>query len=268
MKVISTHNGTYHGQVDYTDQPHGEGLIEYNDGRQYNGQWQHGLRHGKGTLKISNPKHHNRNSSIQIEADSVTFYSKEHFNNACWSEVYIGEWHKDLQHGPGQHLYKNGDYYKGSFAFGQRSGYGTLKEAKKIYSGFWENNIKHGEFMVFCEQTGEAFEMQFENDKHIDLLRINPALGIRNPGDTEYNKLLPFLDFSESSNVLNERHRKILKILYQLERALEVKAILDAEKSNLDPSTNSHLDKKYNQKKRSSSSKVILLKIFNIINIE
>ena len=71
--------------------PHGFGKLTANDGRDiYEGDWQHGLKHGKGTY---------------IYADGTK---------------YIGEYRNDQVHGSGTLFYTNGLEQSGYWSYGEQ----------------------------------------------------------------------------------------------------------------------------------------------------
>jgi hypothetical protein len=112
------------------------------------------------------------------------------FYNKKTSEVYVGEWKNNLQHGKGE-VYDE-DFikiFKGEYKSGMRDGKGILSMEKFFYDGFykedkmdgwgilseegnkfigkWDNNLKHGKFIVVNLFSQQYSLMQFEKGKFI-----------------------------------------------------------------------------------------------------
>merc|ERR1712223_691 len=79
---------------------HGKGMMRWNQGDKYEGDWQEGLRHGQGT-----------------------YFSKTN------GFKYEGQYAKDKKHGKGKYTYPNGDIYNGQWKEGVRHGEGKLVKA-------------------------------------------------------------------------------------------------------------------------------------------
>lgn len=174
MKVISYPKRTYHGQLNANGLPHGEGIMEYSNGQQYRGGWLNGQKSGYGTLKTpfqnrekTNPA---ANPKLNSETRTMTFTEK------YWGEIYKGQFFKGAKHGLGKIMYQSGNFFKGSFNMGFKSGYGIQKVEEKIYCGLWECGMMKDEFFVFSLKSGEALEVVFEKGKAVDVTRINPYL--------------------------------------------------------------------------------------------
>jgi hypothetical protein len=103
---------------------HGKGIMYWNSGAIYKGDWVNDYRHGVGTFKFSN------NGS-----------------------KYDGEWKHDKANGKGTFTRGNGDKYVGEFKDNKKHGKGIMygNSIGIIYKGNWENDLKHG--------TGEYFNM-------------------------------------------------------------------------------------------------------------
>lgn len=197
----------------------------------------------------------------------------EHFATDYWSQVYTGHWQNDKQHGKGKLLYNNGDSYKGNFRFGVRSGYGIYQQGSKVFSGFWENDLKNGEFMVFSSKTGEAFEVEYRNDKHVDFILINPFMGQKLDFESreEFAKYqLPFLGPGQSDSALTEREKYMLRTLYQLDRLFKIKSLRSNEKEKSETQKITDEDQKRNPSDLDGEAKdkeQSIGKILNIIRI-
>ena len=110
----------------------------HDEGTTYEGQWQNGLEHGKGT-EIAD-------DGTMCEGDwregqlhgTATFY---------WEDggMHDGEWREDMKHGKGISYFDDGAMYKGEMADDKQHGNGTYYFADgEKYEGQWVNSKKHG----------------------------------------------------------------------------------------------------------------------------
>lgn len=105
-------DGVYKGEIDKKGNKHGNGLIIWNDGSSYQGEFQKDLRHGEGLFNWNN------------------------------GESYEGEYTKDERTGIGVYRWPDGSKYEGSFLNGKRHGFGKFQSATGIiYEGQWHNDI-------------------------------------------------------------------------------------------------------------------------------
>lgn len=85
------------------------------DGSQYEGEFQNGQRHGRGTYQFS--------SGAQ----------------------YGGDWKKGAKHGKGKFDYPDGSWYCGDFRDNKRQGFGKhCYHNGDTYEGTWRNDVRHG----------------------------------------------------------------------------------------------------------------------------
>jgi hypothetical protein len=106
-------NGTYIGGKK-DGKRHGNGIMYYNSGNIYKGNWMNGYRDGIGTFLFSNT-----------------------------GNKYVGEWKNDKANGKGKTEYKNGDFYEGGYKDNRKHGKGYvmgLGGTKLIYKGEWEED--------------------------------------------------------------------------------------------------------------------------------
>ncbi len=96
----------------------GYGIYIKHSGIKYEGQWNKGMKHGKG-------------SSLYPGA-----------------YTYDGEWRNDRMHGIGKWVNissKDPFYYEGEWKNGHRNGKGVFYFYGKKYEGSWSNNLMHGQ---------------------------------------------------------------------------------------------------------------------------
>lgn len=102
--------GSYVGQC-VDGLPNGNGIIVYDDGSEYKGDYKLGLRHGPGTMLWAN------------------------------GNYYTGSWLGNLPQGLGKMVWSDGRRYEGKWFRGKLQGYGTYvnTSGETIY-GLWRKN--------------------------------------------------------------------------------------------------------------------------------
>jgi len=104
-------DGVYKGQIDKKGRKHGEGIIIWNDGSSYEGDFQKDLRHGTGFFTWKN------------------------------GESYKGDYLNDIRTGSGIYRWTDGSFYEGSFLRGKRHGFGRFQTSNGIiYEGEWHED--------------------------------------------------------------------------------------------------------------------------------
>ena len=106
----------------------GEGTLIWADGSVYTGQFKHGMYHGNGTyLSMS-------------ESEDMT--------------LYTGDFYEEVPDGSGTKVFKNGNVYVGDFKDGRMSGFGVLKYSSQeddlknvIKEGQWHNDKSLGQVL-------------------------------------------------------------------------------------------------------------------------
>lgn len=98
---------------------HGKGVMKYQNGRVYEGEWDKDQRHGRGFEKYPN-------KNIYIgEFKEGKAHGSGKYEWVQQGEVYDGEWSKGTRHGYGVWKRKNGDSYIGEWKRGKADGYGV-----------------------------------------------------------------------------------------------------------------------------------------------
>ena len=139
----------YEGQLDEDGRPHGMGTVLYAEGdpgerARYQGEFEHGKRHGRGSLLWRNGSRYDGGFAEDKLAGQGAL---------IWAIglVYRGEWRDNHAHGNGELRFPNGRYYIGQWAGGQRHGQGTLNygpgdEKNRLeYTGGWISDVQWGE---------------------------------------------------------------------------------------------------------------------------
>lgn len=147
--------------------PHGHGVMNYNDGSTYEGDFKQNVRHGRGTMvKIvegeevyryegqwhENEKHGEGEESVPGKYEYVgnLHNGRRQGQGKLTSQAdgysYEGEFRSDKFNGFGQIEYDTGEKYNGQFKNGSRDGFGCSEFPDgTTYEGQWEKDVQHGE---------------------------------------------------------------------------------------------------------------------------
>ncbi|XP_063922367.1 alsin isoform X2 [Zophobas morio] len=122
---------------------HGNGKLQWNDGKVFTGQFSNNLLCGFGVMEIPNVG------------------------------TYEGQWKDNQQNGLGVFKYANTDVYRGHFKDGQPHGHGFLQKgnfmanAASFYIGDWVNGMKNGYGVMDDIANGEKYIGSWmDNKKH------------------------------------------------------------------------------------------------------
>jgi len=132
-ELVSPQVRKYEGQSNTAGKMHGKGIMRYENGSIYDGEWDSGKRQG---------------------------YGKYHWSNG---DLYDGEWKSDNREGQGTHVYANGSSYSGEWSNGKRCGKGTMSyENGNIYEGDFVENKWEGRG-VYRFHNGDVYNGEFKN---------------------------------------------------------------------------------------------------------
>ena len=121
-----------------------KGIMLYNDGARYEGEWKDDKKNGKG-IYIS-PHYFNCEKNIGLK--------------------YEGEFLNDKFEGFGIALYSNGDKYEGEWKNNKKYGRGILTNIEGTkYIGDWKDGICEG-YGIYYMNNGERYEGHFSNNKY------------------------------------------------------------------------------------------------------
>ena len=208
---VQLEQGSYSGALNELKQPHGYGIMKYNNGNQYEGPWVNGKmegahgnykhkvlgityvghfandkKHGHGTLTMKN--------GDKYDGEYVAGYKegKGRFTSAAIGE-YVGDYKQGKMSGRGAFHYKGGSKYQGEFQNHKRHGRGTLTNSDgTFYDGDWEKGMKHGKGkMIFANNSkyegdwvknnmeGQCSLITYTNgDKYKGYFKNNKAHGV------------------------------------------------------------------------------------------
>jgi hypothetical protein len=126
---------SYVGSLNVYGERDGQGVMTWENGDVYTGEFFNGNRHGHGTLAFLD------------------------------GTEYVGEWECNLQHGIGTRRWNNGDCYTGQYKNGKRTGEGRFYYSNgDMYIGFWVSGIMNGTGRYYYA-SGQRFEGIFVDGK-------------------------------------------------------------------------------------------------------
>ena len=157
-------NGTYKGYI-LNDKREKSGIMIFNNGAKYEGQWKNDKKHGKGVFTSSHYFDCKNNVGMKYEGEfkedkfegfGITLYTN--------GDKYEGEWKNNKQYGKGIVTYFNGEKYEGDWREGMFDGIGTffLKNGERFEGRFKDN--KYNGYGKYFYINGDWLEGIFKND--------------------------------------------------------------------------------------------------------
>ena len=130
-----------------------KGKKKYKDG-EYVGEFQNGLRDGKGTFYYyENNEYGRKKYEGDWKNDKIEGKGKMIWKDG---EVYEGEWSNNLKEGKGIETWMDGQKYEGNFKNSKYEGKGVLYYANgDRYEGDFKNNKRHGSGIMYFIRDGK-----------------------------------------------------------------------------------------------------------------
>ena len=133
------------------------GMMYYNSGDKYEGDYKNDQRDGKGVYISDGYKYKGDFKKGLREGKGVIIYKT--------GDKYDGEWFDDMYNGKGVYYFKDGSKYDGNWKNNQPNGYGVFEYTNgEKYEGDFKNNIREGYGKYFYE-NGNRYEGQYVDDK-------------------------------------------------------------------------------------------------------
>ncbi|XP_041968889.1 alsin [Aricia agestis] len=135
----------------------------YKDAK-FNGRWLDGKIHGNGKVEWPDGKFY----VGQFQLNSLCGHGKMEIPNVG---TYEGQWKDNLQNGYGVMKYSNGDIYEGYFKDGLPHGHGVKRQGDftsstaTIYTGEWMGGVKHGYGVIDDIGKGEKYLGNWTDNK-------------------------------------------------------------------------------------------------------
>lgn len=129
---------------------HGKCKEIWPHGIKYKGDFQMGLKHGKGKLVMEVSKYHGEFENNEICGVGIMKWKD--------GKKYKGQWKDGLMHGEGTFTWPDGKIYTGNYEFGEKSGLGTMKwPNNRKYHGQWKGGKQNGvgKYTYFNDKKGK-----------------------------------------------------------------------------------------------------------------
>ena len=129
-------DGVYTGDLLMGEQ-HGWGKMIWDDGDEYEGDWEYGIGHGEGTYSWDG----------NVYTGSLVYGYFHGTGTLTWAtgETYTGTWENDEMHGEGTFVWADGTIYVGEYQHNWENGYGVMTwNDGTVYEGEFKDGYLHG----------------------------------------------------------------------------------------------------------------------------
>ena len=194
-KKIYENGDLYEGELAFGE-PNNNGKLEYSkDGIEYIyiGEFQKGLKHGKGNLSSK------ENNKFNYDGDWVKDKFEGYGTLFNFGEKYIGNFKKGKKCGEGTLYKNNGDIVEGEFEDGNIKKGKIIFKNDDIYEGDFENGKMKGKG-IYKYKNGDIYEGSFENDLFNGEGLLTKSNGVINKGIFKDGILIKSLDNLEMEN--------------------------------------------------------------------
>ena len=172
-------NDFFIGYIDNGNNEIKNGILYYNNGDYYEGEFQNGKKEGFGIIIykngtryegiFKNNKHNGYGKLIQLDGEVFIGDWKEGKINGKGvryhsnGDRYIGSYINNIRNGEGHYIFSNGDSYEGNWDNGKANGKGkfTFKNGN-VYEGEFKDNIIFGKGK-FTMNNGDVYIGVFKN---------------------------------------------------------------------------------------------------------
>lgn len=136
--VMTWENGDVYTGEFFNGNRHGHGTLVFHDGTEYVGEWECNLQHGIGTRRWNNGDCY----TGQYQNGKRTGEGRFYYSNG---DMYIGQWASGVMHGCGRYYYASGQRFEGVFINGKRQGKGKLQRTDgSLDVGVYINDVRRG----------------------------------------------------------------------------------------------------------------------------
>lgn len=177
MMEITYRNSIYYGQVkEFEDgrcHKEGKGILLYDNGRVYEGNWKNNKREGIGYERFQSSGNDGSSQDLKDNTDCDIYQGEYMMGRAhgrgvyVWQngETYDGEWYKGMRQGKGIWKGINNQYYDGEWSKGKAHGFGVhLWSNGDKYDGEWYRSLKHGKGKDYFH-NGDTYEGEYRYGK-------------------------------------------------------------------------------------------------------
>ena len=158
-------DGKYEGII-INDKREIKGVMIYNNGAKYEGEWKDNKKHGKGIFISSHYLNCETKPGLKYEGE-FSYDKFEGFGKVIYSngDKYEGEWKNNKQHGRGILINFTGTKYEGEWLDGKIEGIGIYyMNNGDIYEGHFSNNKFNG-YGKYFYNNGNYIEGIFKDDR-------------------------------------------------------------------------------------------------------
>lgn len=221
-KVYS--RGTYSGELNHLGRPNGRGIMAFNDGSIYEGDWNNSVMCGQGTCTFSDgvTEYSGEWKNGSPDGKGCFLYSNGDRYDGFWenglmeglgvyvyhnSEVYDGRWKRNKPHGHGRFIYRNGNIYEGQWLNGKRDGNGILKQKNgDEFAGEYIDDKKEG-LGVYRRTNGEIDIGVYSDYLHSEGVRFSEdrkkGWRLNSDGTTEQISITEAQSFRENACIVS-----------------------------------------------------------------
>ena len=223
--IMCFNNGErYHGDwVD--DKMCGFGIYHYKNGGNYTGDWVDNKKNGRGTYSC-------KEEGIRYEGvfkDDKIKRGRLLFNNGTRFEGNIND---NLLNSPGTFIYANGNRYVGEFKVDDNDGYRCVKHGHGVmyyvngshYEGEWKDDKRHGRGKEF-KTDGGHYEGGWEDGKRHGRGKVFYANGSSEEGYWYDGNKVDTTRIKDSRRDVDDRVKKLVYKLYETQSTKEICAI-------------------------------------------
>ena len=151
--VMTWENGDVYTGEFFNGNRHGHGTLVFHDGTEYVGEWECNLQHGIGTRRWNNGDCY----TGQYQNGKRTGEGRFYYSNG---DMYIGQWASGVMHGTGRYYYASGQRFEGIFINGKRQGKGKLQRTDgSLDVGVYINDVRRGIGVRWSADRAMAWKM-------------------------------------------------------------------------------------------------------------
>lgn len=175
--------GVYSGSISRTDNlPNGTGIMHYDNGKYYKGEWEDGNWHGTGLLLSANGDRY-QGDFVHSTRHGYGVYSYDN------GDTYDGAFNADKPHGIGIFKFADHSVYQGGFKFGSFDGQGWYEFDGGRYDGEWKGGCYDGNGSLQFGD-GARYTGQFQSGKAHGLGEEVSANGVRRKGQWKHGDFI------------------------------------------------------------------------------
>ena len=160
MGVIYENGDKYLGDFE-NGLKEGKGIMTYSNGDKYEGEFAKDVKEGYGIMLYNNGEKYEG----EFKNDVKDGYGIYHYLDG---DTYKGDFKNDFMEGRGVYFYQSGEVYSGGFKNGKKDGYGSFFETNgNKYLGDYKNDKKNGKGIYFYNNNNSKEECYYIDDRQM-----------------------------------------------------------------------------------------------------